>query len=115
MHGTSFQPSDIENIIARTDTWLSRLALLSHDLHTCNSSQQSAFSFACHSTLNAVASVFAEDSKMKEVVSLTGDCVYSVLRLCISILMRKIEKWESIQQQEERQGEIAICHTLLVR
>ena len=115
MHITSFQSSDIENIIARTDMWLSRLALLSHDLYACNSSQQYAFSFACHSTLNAVASVFAEDSKMKEVVSLTGDCVYSVLRLCISILMRKTEKRENIQPREERRGEIAICHTLLVR
>ena len=104
--------------------WLSRLCLLSHDLHT--SSLASQHPVACRSTLNAIAAVFAEGSHVKEVVSLTGDCVYSVLKMCIGILVQKKTSGRSrgnntnmnTSNEEEEQGreaERTCCHHILVQ
>ena len=102
--------------------WLSRLALLSYDLHT--SSLASQYPMACRSTLNAVAAVFAEGSQVKEVVSLTGDCVYSVLKLCIGILMKTTRNnkmnmnnlnEEEMEKEEGRKAERTCCHYILVQ
>ena len=105
--------------------WLSRLCLLSHDLHT--SSLASQCSTACRSTLNAIAAVFAEGSQVKEVVSLTGDCVYSVLKMCIGILMQKKTNNRNSssnhtnmsvlndEEEEGREAERKCCHHILIQ
>ena len=109
--------------------WLSRLSLLSHDLHT--SVLASQFPVVCRCTLNAIAAVFAEGSQVKEVVSLTGDCVYSVLKLCIGILMNNRRDCNKSSMKmntknkrlnnndddddEVRKAERVCCHHILIQ